>query len=100
MKNSILSLALGMVLASPDAAYAGGGPNPVNALEDLFYGSDHSHRAYHETVGPPPADPFKPRQNRRPEQRSQRLRQLRLRRRRRRRRLKRDCLRLKRIRRF
>jgi hypothetical protein len=60
MKTSILSLALGIMLASPVAAYAGGSPNAVNALEDLFYGSDHSHRAYHETVDPPSADPFKP----------------------------------------
>jgi hypothetical protein len=60
MKTSILSLALGMMLASPGAAYTGESPNPVNALEDLFYGSDHSHRAYHETLDPLSADPFKP----------------------------------------
>jgi hypothetical protein len=61
MKTSILSLALGIALASPVATYAGESPNPVNALEDLFLGSDHSHRAYHETVHRPSADPFKPR---------------------------------------
>lgn len=60
MKTSILSLALGIVLASPVAAYAGESPNPVNALEDLFYGSDHSHRAHHETVDSPSAELFKP----------------------------------------
>jgi hypothetical protein len=48
------------MLASPVAAYAGESPNPVNALEDLFLGSDHSHRGYHETADPPSADPFKP----------------------------------------
>ena len=58
MKTSILSLALGIALASPVATYAGESPNPVNALEDLFLGSDHSHQAYHETVDPPSADPF------------------------------------------
>jgi hypothetical protein len=60
MKTLILSLALGIVLASPVAAFAGGSPNPVNALENPFYGSDHIHRAYHWTVDPPSADPFKP----------------------------------------
>ena len=60
MKTSILSLALGIALASPVAAYAGESPNPVNALEDLFLGSDHSLRAYHEAADPPSADPFKP----------------------------------------
>ena len=61
MKTSIVSRALCIMLASPVAAYAGESPNPVNALEDLFLGSDHSHRAYHETVDRPSADPFKPR---------------------------------------
>jgi hypothetical protein len=60
MKTSILSLALCIMLASPVAAYAGESPSPVNALEDLFLGSDHSHRAYHETADPPSNDPFKP----------------------------------------
>ncbi len=58
MKTSILSLALGIMLACPVAAYAGDSPN---IIEDLFYGSDHSHRAYHETVDSPSRDPFKPR---------------------------------------
>jgi hypothetical protein len=60
MKTSIVSRALCIMLASPVAAYAGESPNPVNALEDLFLGSDHSHRAYHATADPPSADPFKP----------------------------------------
>jgi hypothetical protein len=60
MKTSIVSRALCIMLASPVAAYAGESPNPVNALEDLFLGSDHSHRGYHETADPPSADPFKP----------------------------------------
>jgi len=60
MKTSILALALGIMPATPVAAYADESPNPVNALEDLFLGSDHSHRAYHATADPPSADPFKP----------------------------------------
>jgi hypothetical protein len=58
MKTLILSLALGIMLTNPVAAYAGESPN---ALDDFLYGSDHSHRAYHETVDPPSPDPFKPR---------------------------------------
>ena len=61
MKTSITLLALGITLASPVAVYADQSRNPVNALEDLFLGSDHSHRAYHETVDRRSADPFKPR---------------------------------------
>lgn len=57
MKTSILMLALGIPLASAVPAYASESPNPVKALEDLFLGSDRSHRAYHQTVDPPSADP-------------------------------------------
>ena len=60
MKTSITLLALGITLASPVAVYADESRNQGNALEDLFFGSDHSHRAYHETADPPSADPFKP----------------------------------------
>jgi hypothetical protein len=35
MKTSILSLALGIMLASHVAAYAGQSPNVINAIEDL-----------------------------------------------------------------
>ena len=58
MKTSILSLALGIVLACPVAAYADESPN---LIEDLFHGWDHSHRAYQETADSPWHDPFKPR---------------------------------------
>jgi hypothetical protein len=61
MKTSILSLALGIMLASPVAAYAGESPNVINAIEDLFTGSDHSQRASHETAESQWRDPFKPR---------------------------------------
>lgn len=58
MKASILSLALGVALACPAAAYA----DPIpNIFEELFQGSDYSHRAHHETVNSAQADPFKPR---------------------------------------
>jgi hypothetical protein len=58
MKTSITLLALGIMLASPTAAYAGELPK---VIEDLFYGSDHSQRAYHEKVDSQWRDPFKPR---------------------------------------
>jgi hypothetical protein len=58
MKTSILSLALGIVLACPVAAYAAESPN---VIEDLFHGWDHSQRANHETVVSHSRDPFKPR---------------------------------------
>jgi hypothetical protein len=46
MKTSILSLALGLVLMSPVAAYAGENP----------YGQVHRHRTIHHAM----LDPFKP----------------------------------------
>jgi hypothetical protein len=58
MKTLILSLALGIVLACPVAAYA---DERANIIEDLFHGSDHSQRAYHQTVESQWRDPFKPR---------------------------------------
>jgi hypothetical protein len=59
MKASILSLALGVALARPVAAYADEFPN---IFEELFQGSDYSHRAHHpETINSAQADPFKPR---------------------------------------
>jgi hypothetical protein len=59
MKGSILLLALGVALACPAAAYADESPN---IFEQLFGGSDYSHRAHHpETINSAQADPFKPR---------------------------------------
>lgn len=59
MKTSILSLALGVALACPVAAYADEIPN---IFQQLFAGSDYSHRADHrETVNSAQIDPFKPR---------------------------------------
>ena len=60
MKTSILSLALGIVLACPVAAYAGENTN-TNIFEDLFHGWDHGHRAHDATVTSNWHDPFKPR---------------------------------------
>jgi hypothetical protein len=57
MKTLILRLAFGVVLASP-VAYA---DESSNLFEDLFYGSDHSHRVHLGTVDPLGVDPFKPR---------------------------------------
>ena len=36
MKTSILSLALGVILASPVGAYASESPNLINVIADLF----------------------------------------------------------------
>ena len=59
MKASILSLAFGVALACPAAAYADEFPN---IFEQLFPGSDYSHRAHHpEAVNSAQVDPFKPR---------------------------------------
>jgi hypothetical protein len=59
MKMSILSLAVGIVLASPVAAYAS---ENANLIEGLFYGLDHSHQTTdHATVVAHLRDPFKPR---------------------------------------
>jgi hypothetical protein len=59
MKASILSLAVGVALACPAAAYADETPN---IFEQLLAGSDYSHRAHHrEAINSAQADPFKPR---------------------------------------
>jgi hypothetical protein len=59
MKVSTPSLALGVALAFPVAAYADEIPN---MFEELFRGSDYSHRAHHpETNNSAQVDPFKPR---------------------------------------
>jgi hypothetical protein len=62
MKTSIVALAIGVALACPAAAYADGLPN---IFEDLFQGSDYSHRPhyrphYRETMNSAHRDPFKP----------------------------------------
>ena len=59
MKTSILSLSLGVMLASPVGAYASESPNLINAIADFFSGSDHGQRADHKTAAS--HDPFKPR---------------------------------------
>ena len=58
MKTSILALALGVMLASPVGAYASESPNPINAIAEFFFGSDHSQRADHKSAAS--HDPFKP----------------------------------------
>jgi hypothetical protein len=59
MKASILALAFGVALACPAAAYADEFPN---IFEQLFAGSDYSHRPHdREPVSSAQADPFKPR---------------------------------------
>lgn len=59
MKASILSLALAVGLACPVAAYADEFPN---IFEQLFPGSDYSHRPHHnDPVNSAQTDPFKPR---------------------------------------
>ncbi len=49
------------MLSSPVAAYADDSFNVPTVIEDLFTGSDHSHRAYQERVESASRDPFKPR---------------------------------------
>jgi hypothetical protein len=59
MKASILSLALGVALACPLAAYADETPN---IFEQLFGGSNYSHRIHRgERIDSAQVDPFKPR---------------------------------------
>ena len=58
MKSSILALAMGVALACPTATLANENPN---IFEELFFGSDFSHRAHDETVGHQSSDPFIPR---------------------------------------
>jgi hypothetical protein len=55
------AFALGIMLTIPVAAYADDSLNVPNVIKDLFYGSDHSHRAYQERVESASRDPFKPR---------------------------------------
>jgi hypothetical protein len=47
MKTSILALAMGVALACPTATHAN---ENRNIFEQLFFGSDFSHRAHDETV--------------------------------------------------
>jgi hypothetical protein len=52
------ALAVGIMLTSPVTAHADKSVNAPNAVEDLFYGSDHSQRASHERVDSAWRDPF------------------------------------------
>ena len=63
METLILALAVAVALACPTTAYAN---ENRNIFEELFFGSDFSHRAHegtvgHETVGQQSSDPFIPR---------------------------------------
>ena len=58
MKSSILALAIGVTLACPTATHAN---ENRNIFEQLFFGSDFSHRAHEETGGQQSSDPFIPR---------------------------------------
>jgi hypothetical protein len=58
MKTSILALAVGVAVACPATAYAN---ENRNIFEELFFGSDFSHRAHVETAGQQSSDPFIPR---------------------------------------
>ena len=62
MKASILALAMGATLACPTTTYAN---ENHNIFEELFFGSDFSHRAHETvgqvTVGQQSSDPFIPR---------------------------------------
>src|ERR1700678_3327584 len=49
---------MGVALACPTAAYAN---ENRNIFEELFFGSDFSHRAHDETTGQQSSDPFTPR---------------------------------------
>jgi hypothetical protein len=55
------AVGVGVMLIGPVTAYANDGLNVPNVIEDLFHGSDHSHRAYQERVDSAWRDPFKPR---------------------------------------
>jgi hypothetical protein len=48
----------GVALACPTTVYAN---ENRNIIEELFFGSDFSHRAHEETAGPQSSDPFIPR---------------------------------------
>jgi hypothetical protein len=56
MKTSML--AMGVASACPTTAYAN---ENRNIIEELFFGSDFSHRAHKETAGAQSGDPFIPR---------------------------------------
>jgi hypothetical protein len=58
MKTLILALAMAVALACPTTAYAN---ENRNIFEELFFGSDFSHRAHEETRGQQTSDPFIPR---------------------------------------
>jgi hypothetical protein len=58
MKTSILALAMGVALARSTTAYAN---DNRHIFEELFFGSDFSHRAHVEAVGQHASDPFIPR---------------------------------------
>ena len=59
MKTLILALAMGVALACPTTAYAN---ENRNIFEELFFGSDFSHRAHEETASvQQSSDPFIPR---------------------------------------
>jgi hypothetical protein len=58
MKTSILALAMGVALACSTTVYAN---ENRNIIEQLFFGSDFSHRAHDETAGQQSSDPFIPR---------------------------------------
>jgi len=49
---------MGVALAWPTAAYAN---ENRNIFEELFFGSDFSHRAHDETAAQQSSDPFTPR---------------------------------------
>jgi hypothetical protein len=56
MKTSILTLALGVVLASPVGAYASESPNLIKVIADFFSGSDHGQRRP-RTIRSSPTEP-------------------------------------------
>jgi hypothetical protein len=58
IKTSILALATGVALACPTTTYAN---ENCNLFEELFFGSNFSHRAREETPGQQSRDPFIPR---------------------------------------
>jgi hypothetical protein len=63
MRTSILALVTSVALACPTTGYAN---ENRNIFEELFFGSDFSHRAHEgtvgqETVGQQSGDPFIPR---------------------------------------
>lgn len=57
MKTSILILAMGVALTLPTTGYAG---DNSNIFQQLFFGSDFSHRAHGETAGQQSSQRFVP----------------------------------------